>query len=319
METRPEVTPPPLARWPLRRARLAGSLPGGARNLNLLVRDADGSRYVLRCCRRNPGRDRIGFQLDFQDHLRRRGIPVPEVIRTEAGDRCVTSDRAWWVLSRFVEGSAYRYGNQAQLENAAQCLSDLHAAAAGFSASPVSDDTIPDLRRWWTHGDQELASLRGLFTGSDAEPELDYLARWHAALIRDLPLDLADQLARGWLHADFHGQNVAFDGDRVRGVFDFDVVHHGWRLEDISYAMFCFAREGRASSVIRADAARAFIEPFALTDLERQALPYFVVATQARTAPRYRVRAREGSDPAPILRAHVTRMRALSAHLTDWG
>jgi Ser/Thr protein kinase RdoA (MazF antagonist) len=150
-------------------------------------------------------------------------------------------------------------------------------------------------------------------------PELDFLGRWHDCLVRDLPLALVDGLARAWLHADFHGQNIVFAADRVRGVFDFDVAHHGWRLEDIAYAMFCFARENRASSVILADAARAFLEPFELTDNERRALPYFVVATQARTAPRYRVRAREGADPAQVLRGHVTRMRALSANLTDLG
>jgi Ser/Thr protein kinase RdoA (MazF antagonist) len=105
----------------------------------------------------------------------------------------------------------------------------------------------------------------------------------------------------------------------VCGVFDFDVAHHGWRLEDIAYAMFCFAREDRASRRIRADAARAFLVPFRLTSLEREALPYFVVATQARTASRYGVRAREGADPARVLRTHVARMRALSANLADLG
>jgi len=49
--------------------------------------------------------------------------------------------------------------------------------------------------------------------------------------------------------------------------------------------------------------------------LERKALPHFVVATQARTSARYRVREREGADPAQALRAHVARMRALSASL----
>jgi len=163
MEIAPGEAEQALARWPLRRATLAGLLPGSARNLNFLVRDADESQYVLRCCRRNPGRDRIGFQLGFQDHLRRRGIPTAEVVCTAAGDRCVASGAAWWTLSRFVEGSAYRYDSPAQLRSAARCLRDLHAAAADFAAPPVTDDTIPD--------------------------------------------------------------------DQVGGVFDFDVVHHGWRLE----------------------------------------------------------------------------------------
>src|SRR5215471_3565531 len=305
-----------LARWPLSQARLVGSLPGGARNVNILVDDAGGSRYVLRCCRRNPSRDRIRFQLDFQDHLRCRGIPAAEVVVTETGDRYVVTDAAsLWVLFRFVQGNAYRYGNRAQLENAARCLSDIHGAAADFTAAPVEDDTIPDLRRWWTHGGEELAGLRAMFSGSAVEPELDFLDHWRNTLTRDLPLALVDGLPSGWLHADFHGQNIVFAGDRVRGVFDFDVVHRGWRLEDIAYAMFCFCREDRASTVIRADASRAFLEPFGLTGLERKALPRFVVATQARTSSRYRVREREGADPAQVLRTHVARMRALSASL----
>ena len=83
-----------LAEWPLPRARLAGSLPGSARNVNMLVEDADRSRYVLRCGRRNPRRDRVIFQLDFQEHLRRRGIPTAEVVATRTGDRCVAVDGA---------------------------------------------------------------------------------------------------------------------------------------------------------------------------------------------------------------------------------
>src|SRR5262249_17687415 len=140
-------------RWRAGRYRKPGSsgrCPGGARNVNILVDDAGGSRYVLCCCRRNPSRDRIRFQLDFQDHLRCRGIPTAEVVVTETGDRYVVTDAAsLWVLFRFVQGNAYRYGNRAQLENAARCLSDIHGAAADFTAAPVEDDTIPDLRRWW--------------------------------------------------------------------------------------------------------------------------------------------------------------------------
>jgi Ser/Thr protein kinase RdoA (MazF antagonist) len=305
-----------LARWPLSRVRLVGSLPGSARNMNILVEDAGGSRYVLRCCRRNPSQERIRFQLDFQDHLRCRGIPTAEVVVTATGDRCVATDAAsLWVLFRFVEGNAYRYDSRVQLENAARCLGDIHGAAADFTATPVRDDTIPDLRRWWTHGEEELAGLRAMFSDSNVGPELDFLGHWRNALTRDLPLALTDGLPDAWLHADFHGQNIVFAGDQVRGVFDFDVVHRGWRLEDIAYAMFCFSREDRASSVIRADASRAFLEPFGLTALERKALPHFVVATQARTSARYRVREREGADPAQVLRAHVARMRALSTSL----
>lgn len=316
MQTTLEEMLAALAQWPLPRARLAGPLPGSARNVSILVEDADGARYVLRCCRRNPSRDRILFQLGFQEHLRCHGIPTAEVVATRTGDRGVAPEgTAPWVMFRFVEGDPYRHGSRAQLRSAARCLSGIHAAAADFTAAPAPDDTIPDLRRWWTHGEEELARLRAMFADSDVGPELDYLGRWQDRMVRELPLGLVDELPRAWLHADFHGQNLVFSGGQIRGVFDFDVVHHGWRLADIGYAMFCFAREDRDSSVIRAGAARAFLDTFDLTEPEREALPHFVVATQARTAPRYRVRQRAGGDIARVLRSHVARMRVLSESL----
>jgi Ser/Thr protein kinase RdoA (MazF antagonist) len=291
-----------------------GRLPAGARNINLLVEDSSGARYVLRGCRRNPRRDRIIFQLEFQDHLRRRGIPVPQVVTSRAGERCVESSPAsLWVMSHFVAGRHYRYDSGAQLLHAARCLSAIHEAGASFTARPVQDDTIPDLLRWWTHGEQEMASLRAMFAGAGVEPELEFLGQWRTALTRDLPLPVIDQLPRAWLHADFCPGNVVFAGDEVRAVLDFDVVHRGFRLADIAYAMFCFCRQSRSSTVIRAEASAAFLQAFGLTDTERRAFPYFSVAVQARTAARYQVRAREGTDPREALRTHVARMQALSA------
>jgi len=64
---------------------------------------------------------------------------------------------------------------------------------------------IPRLRRWWTHGEEELAGLRALFTDSDVGPERDYLGRWRDELVRSLPLVVVGQLSRAWLHGDFHG------------------------------------------------------------------------------------------------------------------
>lgn len=101
-------------------------------------------------------------------------------------------------------------------------------------------------------------------------------------------------------------------GDQVRAVLDFDVVHRGFRLADIAYALFCVCRQNRSSTAIVPESSAAFLQSFDLTDLERRALPYFTVAVQARTAARYRVREREGADPRDALRTHVRRMQALS-------
>jgi Ser/Thr protein kinase RdoA (MazF antagonist) len=309
----PDAALPSLTQWPLRHPRLLGRLPASARNINLFVEDSDGSRYVLRGCTRNPSRERIIFQLEFQDHLRCHGIPIPQVVTTEAGERCVESSPAsLWVMFRFVEGHHYRYNSRLQLLRAARCLSGIHAAGASFATKPVQDDTIPDLLRWWTHGEEEIVALRRMFSGGGVEPELDFLDDWRSAATRDLPLRVVAGLPRSWLHSDFRPSNVLFAGDQVQAVLDFDVVHRGFRLEDIAYAMFCFCRQGRSSAVIDAEASAIFQQVFDLTGPERGALPYFIVAVQARTAARYRVRAREGTDPREALRTHIRRMRALS-------
>jgi Ser/Thr protein kinase RdoA (MazF antagonist) len=304
---------PSLGLWPLRRPHVIGPL-GGERNLNVLVQDADRARYVLRGCRRNPSRDRIVFQLSFAEHLRQHGVPVPPVIASRAGEYCVRANAgSLWVLSRFADGRHYQGEGPAGLLAAARCLAAVHAAGSSFTARPVDDDTIPDLRRWWTHGQQELNDLHELFAGSGAADELDFLAGWQAALTRDLPLPVLDQLPRTWLHGDFHPRNVVLDGGEVRALLDFDVVHRGCRLEDIAYAASAFAPAAGSGSGSGAGALTCFQRSFSLTGAERQALPHFLVAVHARTAARYRVRQREGTDPVQALRKHVHRMRALRA------
>ena len=269
-------------RYPLARIRATTVLPTTGRNSNVVMADAGGARFVLRCYRRNADAARIEFQLDFQEHLQRRGIPTAQVIATKTGERLVHDGKHFWVLFGHVAGTEYDYTSQMQLRHAAQCLAGLHAAAEDFPGPPIIDDTIPDVRRWWTH------------------------------LRRDFPLEIIDQLPQRWVHADYHGGNLAFADDRVVGVFDFDVVHRGFRVEDVAHATFCFARESASSNVIRPEMASQFLQQFDLTDLERRALPVFMVATQARNAARYRIREREGADPARVLRHHVARMRELA-------
>ncbi|MDD1779842.1 aminoglycoside phosphotransferase family protein [Enterovibrio sp. ZSDZ35] len=42
-------------------------------------------------------------------------------------------------------------------------------------------------------------------------------------------------------HSDFAPYNVALNGDKVVGVFDFDTAHPGPRMWDLAYAVYCWA------------------------------------------------------------------------------
>lgn len=105
--------------YPLTRLRTVRMLPTTGRNINAVMIDGEGARFVLRCHRRNPDRVRIEFQLDFQEHLRGNGIPTAEIITTGTGERLIDDGRRTWVLFRHMPGTAYDYLSEQELRSAA--------------------------------------------------------------------------------------------------------------------------------------------------------------------------------------------------------
>jgi Ser/Thr protein kinase RdoA (MazF antagonist) len=317
------VASPVLSRFGLREARVIGSLPARTRNDNVLVEDASGERYVLRRYRRNLERERIEFQLGFQQHLLRSGFPTSRVVETLSGEPMLVLGHDFWALFTYVEGAEYDYGNEGQVREAARWLARFHSASEGFESREVLNDTIPDVRRWWLDGEGEFRRLEEMFAGLGVEAELDFLHAWHSQLLRAWPRTTLDALPAAWVHGDYHGRNMVFAGDRLVGLFDFDVVHRGLRIEDVAFGLFALGREHRESDRIRARTARVFVDEYerdaGLTELERRALPMMTVLIHARTAPRYAVRQRGGENPAHVLRDHVGRMSDLHAQIASLG
>jgi Ser/Thr protein kinase RdoA (MazF antagonist) len=179
------------------------------------------------------------------------------------------------------------------------------------------------VRRWWVAGDRELQLIDDMFEGLGVDAELDFLHQWHARLVRAWPLGALDDLPAAWVHGDYHGRNMVFVGDRLTGLFDFDVLHRGSRIEDIAMGFFTFGRESHESGLVRPNAARLFVRGYErlvrLTETERRALPMMVIVVQARTAARYNLRRRLGEDPARVFRTHVDRMKTLDGQMASLG
>jgi len=305
-----------LSRYSLNAAAVHGELPASKRNQNLVIELRDGRLYVLRHYRRNPDISRIRFQLRFQEHLRGTGIPTSRVIETSNGKSLVTDQGKAYALFSYVAGTEYDFANHDQAREAASWLARLHEVAESFSNGPAPDlDTIPNVPQWWTHGEQEMAKLDEFFHGRDVRDELAFLRCWQGKLIEECPPRSLDALPKVWVHGDYHGRNVLFRGNRLAAIFDFDVVHRGFRIEDVAYGLFAFARMGRGSPQVRTDVARLFLaeydRAYPLTRQEVEALPSVTVAVHARTAQRYALRERLGEDPAGALQRHVRVMQAL--------
>lgn len=308
-----------LASYPLERPRVAGLLEASKRNDNFLVEDAAGRRYVLRRYRRNPNEARIRFQLRFQQELHRLGYPTSEIVASAAGDLFVTSTAGFWALFSYVESSEYDFSRMGQVAEAGRRLAQFHTLTSAIELDEPPLAINPDVRRWWTHGEEELAALEGMFRDDAVEEEIAFLHRWRADLLLAWPIDRLDALPAGWVHSDFHGRNMVFVGDELRGLFDFDPLHRGFCVEDLGHALFMFARERRGSMRIRGEAARLFLDAYIdarpLSDGEREAIPMMAVLAWAPSAAYHELLRRDGEDTLAFFRHYVVLMRELQVEM----
>jgi Ser/Thr protein kinase RdoA (MazF antagonist) len=307
-----------LAKYPLPGAGAVGVHEASTRNDNLLIEDGSGHKYILRRYRRNNQKARVRFQLSFQQHLINSGFPTSEIIRTASGDVLFIEEGLPWALFTFIEGTEYDFSRVEQAIEAARRLAQFHAIADSFQDEEVllNISRMPD---WWTDAGKEIRALEDFFTGMGVEDELTCIREYVAELVNEWPAERNATLRSGWVHGDYHGRNVVFVGDEMRGLFDFDVIRRGFRIEDISLALFMFGREYRGSRTIRSDVARAFLEEYRLnaelSPDELEALPVLAVLERVPVAPYYEMIRRDGKDPIPFLRDHVETVRTMRSEI----
>jgi Ser/Thr protein kinase RdoA (MazF antagonist) len=314
------VLAPVLAAYALRGARALGRPEASNRNDNLLVIDATGARYVLRRFRRNPDVRRAEFQADFQQHLRRSGFPTAEVVETRAGTLFVLADDGLpWVLFTHVEGRDYDFGRIGQVAEAARRLAQFHTVAETFPGAHVAVEHAPPLREWWVRCDENLQEPAELFAGSVVEEELTYVRDWWWRVSAEWPLARVDALPVGWMHGDYHGRNMAFVQDELRGLFDFDAVVRCPLVIDVAYGIYSFGREARGSTRIREAVARVFLDTYTrerpLTRQEWAALPMMVALSWLLQPRFYAHLQQDGVDLTTRIRRDVHMMRAVEAEM----
>jgi Ser/Thr protein kinase RdoA (MazF antagonist) len=122
--------------------------------------------------------------------------------------------------------------------------------------------------------------LAQLLPDASCGPHLAYLKEWWSDVLQEWPLERFDALPTGWLHGDFHGRNLVFEGDRVAGIFDLDDVDRGPYVHDVATGLMKFGRERRGSLTIRPEFACAFVSGYEqvrpLSPDEAAALPVMI-------------------------------------------
>jgi len=307
-----------LSQYPLPNARVLDVLQASKRNDNFVIEDVSGHRYVLRRYRRNNHEARVRFQLNFQQHLESSGFPTAEIIKTISEDVLVVKEGAPWALFAFIEGAEYDFSRVGQVVEAARRLAQFHTVTGSFQHPEVviTYSQMPDR---WTDTEKELHKLDEFFAGMAVDSELACVREFVAELLYEWPQERNTALPLAWVHGDYHGRNMVFVGDEMRGLFDFDVVHRGFRVEDIYLPIYMFGRQYRGSHIIRPDVAKAFLKEYTrnkeLRPEELEALPVFAGLERVPIASYYAMLQRDGEDPVSYLRSHIETMLAMRSEM----
>jgi len=323
-----------LGHYPVQEPIILNRDEVGIINDNWLVANAARSeRYMLRAYRRVRDAGRIAFQLAFQEHLLAGGFPTAPVVRTRDGKTSAFVESLHWALFGFVEGQEFDFASSAQAREAGKRLAEFETIAAGFRG-PVAGPPVGevDFEKWlapvsshvWRTSvlaTEHEEQLEELFAGRGYEQELGFFRHWRHEATEAWPRDRLAALPQAWLHCDYHGRNMVFQGDELTGLFDFDFVTHGPRTFDVSRAIFNFGRERRGSTVLREEFCRAFLEGYEslqpLSDEERRALPFRVALNWGPDAGVYAARRKETGDPdiGQRLQNDVRMMKAMQSEM----
>ena len=218
---------------------------GGTANASVII-VARGGQYVLK--RRNP-RYCNPQQLTYDHYVlhavRRKGLPVPQPVKTPSGSRWLEHEGHIYELYHFIEGKAEPDPSMGQVAASGSVLARFHQTTEGLQPRGSKS-----LGRFWDPK-KAMVMLGGLLeraragdTGSleemdaaEAASVLEYLLAQVAAVEERLPDEAYRDLPQTIIHGDWHPANLKFEGEKVAGIFDFDWVDLQPRMVDIADGM----------------------------------------------------------------------------------
>ncbi len=243
--------------------RSAKGIAEGVENSTYLL-EADAGRAVLTLYEKRVAATDLPYFVALADHLQGGDVPVPAVLRTEAGEAIRTLMGRPACLYRFQDGVSPAAPSPGQAWAAGEAMGRLHAQLADFGAERPN---ALGPAAWRALADGMGAALDTM------EPALEATVA-HALdrLEGGWPMDLP----AGTIHADLFPDNVLMRGDRVTGVidwtfactdvgaYDLAVAHGAWSFDAHGRQ---FERRVGDALVAGFDSARQLSAP------ERAALP----------------------------------------------
>ncbi len=228
-----------------------GSIASSLGAVQRPVVELDGLRYIVRRQPVDLAEQDTRFRHAFMRYLRSSALPVPELLpRPDGRTYAIISAgiyelQGWLDGTRFVTGAdSGSSGEGDLLEAAAETLGRLHQASANFEWSP---HRWPPDRATEALGAAYIDLIHQQAASGRLTPTLaGGLERVAASSGSRLPAAAAalEQLPSPpelHIHGDYQAHNLAFSGDAVRAIYDFDAAHWARRIDELAYSLLFFS------------------------------------------------------------------------------
>ncbi|MGY1422625.1 phosphotransferase [Bacillus cereus] len=242
-------------------------------------------KLVLRNCRMINSKARIQFILQALLELHNNEIPVPKILYTEEEELYYYLNNQLWILMEYVEGSTYEYKNIKQLKSAANYLGKIHSISID-SLVEFYEPFQQSMNLWFDQPFNLLDETKQICEAVLKEKADVCWNRFYDAIdmISSVKKEQLEMLPLAFCHGDYHGLNLKFLNNEVRGIYDFDNFDIRPRLFDICYSLLMLTRHKRGAYDLDKDSVRTFIEAYQkssypLTDIEKELfIPFMIVS-----------------------------------------
>jgi Ser/Thr protein kinase RdoA (MazF antagonist) len=239
----------------------------------------DSGNYFLKILAPGYPEVQLQSQMKLADFLRNGGLPIPAPLETMAGHRFATTfiagEARFGVVSPWIDGETLDVHTEANwIERSGELLACLHARSQFFD--PPDDF---ELRAWdEVYVPREEGWLRSFLANSSLDDEVKEIIERAATRTRTLDSRLPKDRRNYWLvHADFHGENQIFDGEKI-WIVDLEDVGWGHLLFDVVWSAVLFAKHHPGSGGSLDPLLRGYerIRPFSAAEIVL--LPEFQLA-----------------------------------------
>lgn len=191
------------------------------------LRCVDETEYFLKA-RENV--DKIYAEEQLLIFLKNNDIPVSVPLRTKDNTLYVSSDGENYCMYKFIKGEHLKYELFQDTKKAVKLygyvLGKLHKALGKYKGKT---DGIKDMDLYNDVFNWAIPTIIEQLKDSKVNNILQDLSNEMKNIFNALP--------KQYIHRDFHGQNVLFEGDKWVGLIDFDLCVRGYKVFDIGYIL----------------------------------------------------------------------------------